>query len=163
MAVVDNNCDGGECDDDIDNYINSHCIIMVMITTASFIRVSSGQGKVREIPDQAKVRELSGNFVMGQGKLKMLWKVREFWRGHGYGGFMSNLKHFGQHPHSLLMELLASVTWMSSSYDSLDISLMSDKLIYNFPSNYTWKLFSSHETERVWHPLPPELLHCCYY
>ena len=40
-------------------------------------RVSSGQGKVREIPYQAKVRELSGNFVMGQGKLKMLWKVRE--------------------------------------------------------------------------------------
>ena len=30
------------------------------------------------------------------------------------------------------MELLASVTWMSSSYDSLDI-LLSDKLIYNFP------------------------------
>ena len=76
---------------------------------------------------------------------------------------MSNLKHFGQHPHSLLMELLASVTWMSRSYDSLDISVMSDKLIYNFPSNYTWKLFSSHETERVWHPLPPDLLHCCYY
>ena len=75
-----------------------------------------------------KVRELSGNFVMGQEKLKM-WKVREFWTGHGYGGFMSNFKHFGQHPHSLLMELLASVTWMSSSYDSLDISLMSDKLI----------------------------------
>ena len=47
---------------------------------------------------------------------------------------MSNLKHFGQHPHSLLMELLASVTWMSSSYDSLDISSMSDKLIYTiFP------------------------------
>ena len=43
---------------------------------------------------------------------------------------MSNLKHFGQHPHSLLMELLASVTWMSSSYDSLDISLMSDKFCH---------------------------------
>ena len=88
-------------------------------------RVSSGQGKVREIPYQAKVRELSGNFVMGQGKLKMLGKVREFWTGHCYGSFMSNLKHFGQHPHSLLMdmmELLASVTWMSSSYDSLNIS-----------------------------------------
>ena len=41
-------------------------------------RVSSGQGKVREIPYQAKVRELSGNFVMGQGKLTMLGKVREF-------------------------------------------------------------------------------------
>ena len=122
-------------------------------------RVSRGQGKVREIPYQAKVRELSGNFVVGQVKLKMLGKVREFWTGHGYGGFMSNLKHFGQHPHSLLMELLASVTWMSSSYDSLDISLMSDKLIYNFPINYAWKLFSSHETERVW---PPELCNCCY-
>ena len=31
-------------------------------------RVSSGQGKVREIPDLAKVREKSGNFVEGQGK-----------------------------------------------------------------------------------------------
>ena len=40
-------------------------------------RVSSGQGKVREIPYQAKVREMSGNFVMGQGKLKMLGKVRQ--------------------------------------------------------------------------------------
>ena len=73
-------------------------------------RVSSGPGKVRESPYQAKVRELSGNFVMSQGKLKMLGKVRKFCTGHGYGGFMSNLKHFGQHPHSLLMELLASVT-----------------------------------------------------
>ena len=43
----------------------------------SLHRVSSSQGKVREIPYQAKVRELSGNFVMGQGKLKMLGKVRE--------------------------------------------------------------------------------------
>ena len=40
-------------------------------------RVSSGQGKVREIRYQTKVRELSGNFVMGQGKLKMLGKVWE--------------------------------------------------------------------------------------
>ena len=31
-------------------------------------RVSIGQGKVREIPDLAKVREKSGNFVEGQGK-----------------------------------------------------------------------------------------------
>ena len=31
-------------------------------------RVSSGQGKVREIPDLAKVREKSGNFVERQGK-----------------------------------------------------------------------------------------------
>ena len=31
-------------------------------------RVSSGQAKVREIPDLAKVREKSGNFVEGQGK-----------------------------------------------------------------------------------------------
>ena len=30
-------------------------------------RVSSGQGKVMEIPDLAKVREKSGNFVEGQG------------------------------------------------------------------------------------------------
>ena len=73
------------------------------------IRVSSGQGKVGEIPYQAKVKEFYGS-----GKIKNDVKsqgiVREFWTGHGYGGFMSNLKHFGQHPHSLLMELLASVT-----------------------------------------------------
>ena len=31
-------------------------------------RVSSGQEKVREIPDLAKVREKSGNFVEGQEK-----------------------------------------------------------------------------------------------
>ena len=102
---------------------------------------------ILNIKSQGIVRE----FCYGSGKIKNVvksqGKVREFWTGHGYGGFMSNLKHFGQHPHSLLMELLASVTWMSSSYNSLDISLMSDKLIYNFPSNYTWKLFSSHETE----------------
>ena len=95
-------------------------------------RVSSGQGKVREIPYQAKVRELSGNFVMGQGKLKMLGKVREFWTGHCYGIFMSNLKHFGQHPHSLLMELLASVTWMSSSYDSFWIVVTMLLIIFPF-------------------------------
>ena len=41
-------------------------------------RVSSGQGKVREIPDLAKVREKSGNFVEGQGKKWILGKVREF-------------------------------------------------------------------------------------
>ena len=40
-------------------------------------RVSSGQGKVREIPDLAKVREKSGNFVEGQGKKWILGKVRE--------------------------------------------------------------------------------------
>ena len=40
-------------------------------------RVSSGQGKVREIPDLAKVREKSGNFGEGQGKKWMLEKVRE--------------------------------------------------------------------------------------
>ena len=40
-------------------------------------RVSSGQGKVREIPDLAKVREKSGNFVEGQGKGWILGKVRE--------------------------------------------------------------------------------------
>ena len=45
-------------------------------------RVSSGQGKVREIPDLAKVREKSGNFGEGQGKKmnvgKSQGKVREF-------------------------------------------------------------------------------------
>ena len=40
------------------------------------IRVSSGQGKVREIPDLAKVREKSGNFVEGQGK-------NEYWEKSG--------------------------------------------------------------------------------
>ena len=40
-------------------------------------RVSSGQGKVREIPDLAKVRENSGNFVEGQGKSEYWKKVRE--------------------------------------------------------------------------------------
>ena len=40
-------------------------------------RVSSGQGKVREIPDFAKVREKSGNFVEGQGEKRILGKVRE--------------------------------------------------------------------------------------
>ena len=41
-----------------------------------FRRVSSGQGKVREIPDLAKVREKSGNFVEGQGK-------NEYWEKSG--------------------------------------------------------------------------------
>ena len=103
----------------------------------------SGKSQGNSIPGKSQgiVRE----FCYGSGKIKNVGKsqgkVREFWTGHGYGGFMSNLKHFGQHPHSLLMELLTSVTWMSNSYDSLDISLMSGKLIYNFPNNYTWKLF----------------------
>ena len=39
-------------------------------------RVSSGQGKVREIPDLAKVREKSGNFVESQGK-------NEYWEKSG--------------------------------------------------------------------------------
>ena len=39
-------------------------------------RVSSGQGKVREIPDLEKVREKSGNFVEGQGK-------NEYWEKPG--------------------------------------------------------------------------------
>ena len=41
------------------------------------VRVSSGQGKVREIPDLAKDREKSGNFVEGQGKKWIVGKVRE--------------------------------------------------------------------------------------
>ena len=40
-------------------------------------RVSSGQGKVREIPDLAKVREKSGNLIEGQGKNEYWEKVRE--------------------------------------------------------------------------------------
>ena len=43
-------------------------IIVAVLTKNGLIRVSSGQGKVREIPDLAKVREKSGNFVEGQGK-----------------------------------------------------------------------------------------------
>ena len=42
----------------------------------TLLRVSSGQGKVREIPDLAKVREKSGNFVEGQGK-------SEYWEKSG--------------------------------------------------------------------------------
>ena len=42
----------------------------------TFNRVSSGQGKVREIPDLEKVREKSGNFVEGQGK-------NEYWEKWG--------------------------------------------------------------------------------
>ena len=41
-----------------------------------FSRVSSSQGKVREIPDLAKVRENSGNFVEGQGE-------NEYWQKSG--------------------------------------------------------------------------------
>ena len=37
--------------------------------------VSSGQGKVREIPDQAKIREKSGNVDSGQGKVNVSWTV----------------------------------------------------------------------------------------
>ena len=40
------------------------------------VRVSSGQGKVKEIPDLEKVREKSGNFVEGQGK-------NEYWEKSG--------------------------------------------------------------------------------
>ena len=43
---------------------------------ANIFRVSSSQGKVREIPDLAKVREKSGNFVEGQGK-------NEYWEKSG--------------------------------------------------------------------------------
>ena len=53
----------------------------MIFTKFEIIRVSSGQGKVREIPDLAKVREKSGNFVEGQGKMnigKSKGKVREF-------------------------------------------------------------------------------------
>ena len=61
------------------------CVIlrtfMFQFSAGSFIccyfRVSSGQGKVREIPDLAKVREKSGNFVEGQGKNEYWEKVRE--------------------------------------------------------------------------------------
>ena len=41
-------------------------------------RVSTGQGKVREIPDWAKVREKSGNFSTGQRIIQLKVKVREF-------------------------------------------------------------------------------------
>ena len=45
-------------------------------TTITIYRMSCGQGKVREIPDLAKVREKSGNFVEGQGK-------NEYWEKSG--------------------------------------------------------------------------------
>ena len=47
------------------NYDNPRSPLQLFI---DINRVSSGQGKVREIPDLAKVREKSGNFVEGQGK-----------------------------------------------------------------------------------------------
>ena len=50
--------------------------IAFLNTLDKFDRVSSGQGKVREIPDLAKVREKSGNFVEGQGK-------NEYWEKSG--------------------------------------------------------------------------------
>ena len=43
----------------------------------SIDRVSTGQGKVREIPDWANVREKSGNFNTGQGIIQNKKKVRE--------------------------------------------------------------------------------------
>ena len=52
-------------------------ISIIKIRQIFLFRVSSGQGKVREIPDLAKVRENSGNFVEGQGKSEYWKKVRE--------------------------------------------------------------------------------------
>ena len=43
-------------------------------------RVSSGQGKIMEIPDLVKVREKSGNFVEGQGKNEY-WEKSEKSKG----------------------------------------------------------------------------------
>ena len=40
-------------------------------TSPEYDTVSSGQRKVREIPDLAKVREKSGNLVEGQGKMNI--------------------------------------------------------------------------------------------
>ena len=51
-------------------------MIELWISIIWLCRVSSGQGKVREIPDLAKVREKSGNFVEGQGK-------NEYWEKSG--------------------------------------------------------------------------------
>ena len=90
-------------------------------------RVSSGQGKVREIPYQAKVRELSGNFVMGQGKLKMLWKVSE--KSGNFERVMAMVVSW------VIWNILDN-SWMSSSYDSLDISLMSANLSKLCPNSY---------------------------
>ena len=53
-----------------------HVILLILNIYGSVYRVSSGQGKVREIPDLAKVREKSGNFVEGQGK-------NEYWEKSG--------------------------------------------------------------------------------
>ena len=53
------------------------CIVEFLREAGFFyLRESSGQGKVREIPDWAKVREKSGNFVEGQGK-------NEYWEKSG--------------------------------------------------------------------------------
>ena len=49
-------------------YSDFEWVIGYQFSDMSDRRVSSGQGKVREIPDLANVREKSGNFVEGQGK-----------------------------------------------------------------------------------------------
>ena len=54
----------------------SPCLIRMELSPIRKHRVSSSQGKVREIPDLAKVREKSGNFVEGQGK-------NEYWESQG--------------------------------------------------------------------------------
>ena len=56
-------------------WIKCWCIEDMIVT---LFRVFSGQGKVREIPDQANIREKSGNFSYGSGKNQILRKIREF-------------------------------------------------------------------------------------
>ena len=49
-----------------------------------FLRVATGQGKVREIQGQGKVRE----FCNWSGKFGILRKVREFWNWSGKFDFL---------------------------------------------------------------------------
>ena len=56
----------------------------VSISICIILDVSNDQGKVREIPDQAKVREIQGNRVYARKKIKLERKVRDFLLGTRY-------------------------------------------------------------------------------
>ena len=54
-----------DCNSSLNSRMDTKCCTKLEV---ALYKVSSGQGKVREIPDLAKVREKSGNFFEGQGK-----------------------------------------------------------------------------------------------
>ena len=59
-------------------------VLSVKFTEEYFIRVATGQGNVREIQGQGKVRE----FCNWSGKFGILRKVREFWDWSGKFDFL---------------------------------------------------------------------------